>query len=197
MNNIKFRPATLDDSFSQLARLIYQSNPALYRLWRPTESEFIQFIKPWLYADGFVFHYKNLCVATECGDRFPIALISGLDSKAKPAFNYDVFDDEASDFVVKEHISDMLSTRAILPGNETMITSFCVESAVRGYGIGQELLRYYMKRMHKRGTETFRLDCAADNCAMVQLCEKRGFRQIGEKINQFNPEKANIVTYAF
>lgn len=196
MNNIKFRPATLDDNLRQIARLIFQSNTEVYRLWRPTEQSFAQFIEPWFCVEGFLYHYKNLCIATEYNDRFPLAVIAGLDSKPKPHFNYETyFDDKGSEFVISQYIKDILSVRAFLPESETIITAFCVEPAVRGYGLGQELLEYYMRRMQKRGSTAFRLDFNTNNQPMTQLCEKRGFRQIGEKINHFDSDGSNIATY--
>lgn len=196
MDNIKCRPVTLDDNLSQIARLIFQSNTEMHRSWRPTEKHFVAFIEPWLCVEGFLYHYKNLCIATECNDRFPLAIISGLDSQPKPHFSYETyFDDKGSEFVINEYIKDILSVRSFIPKEETLITALCVDPVVRSNGIGQELLNYYMRRMQKRGTKTFRLDCATDNHSMVQLCEKYGFRRIAERINRFNPEDANIATY--
>ncbi len=173
------RKVSLDDNLAQVARLIYQTDPYIYPFWRSEEQDFVQLIKPWLCAEGFLYHYKNFYVISERNDRYPLGIIGGLDANERPAFNYNVFDDERSEFVISHYIRDVMAERESIPKDSMLVTNLCVDFAVRGRGIGHNLFERYIDIMKKRGYNSFRLDCLEDNTPARQMYNKLGFTKIG------------------
>lgn len=173
------RKASLDDNMRQIARLIYQTDSHIYPFWRSEEQEFVQLIEPWLCAEGFLYCYKNFYIISERRDRYPLGIIGGLDAEEKPFFDYSVFDDEHSEFVISHYIRSVMAERKAIPKDSLLLTNLCVDPAVRGRGIGYDLLERYIEAMKKRGYNSFRLDCLENNIPARQMYNKLGFQEIG------------------
>lgn len=174
-----FHKACVSDNMHQIGRLIYHTDPYIYPFWRESEHQFTDFIEPWLYAEGFLYYYRNFCVISERRDRYPLGIIGGLDAATRPNFDYSVFDDERSEFLISHYIRNVMAERKSIPNDSILITNLCIDPVVRGLGIGYELVNRYIDMMEKRGYRSFRLDCLEDNIPARQMYNKLGFQEIG------------------
>lgn len=190
MNTYDFHKVSTNDNMHQIGRLIYYTDPYVYPFWRPGERHFAQFIEPWIYAENFVYHYRNFCTISERRDRYPLGIIGGLSADAKLDFDYDIFGDERSRFVINYYIRNIIIERQSMPDDNVLITNLCVDPALRGIGIGYELLTRYIDMMIKRGYHGFHLDCLKDNVSALQPYNKVGFREISEGYGFNAPESA-------
>lgn len=179
MSTYHFYKVSANDNMNQVGRLIYHTDPYIYPFWRPTEGIFAQFIEPWIYAEGFMYYYRNFCAISERRDRYPLGIIGGLGVDTKLDFDYSVFDDERSEFVINHYIRNIMIERQSIPTDSVLITNLCVDPALREMGLGYELLNRYIDLMIKRGYHSFRLDCLEDNMPARQLYNKIGFQEIG------------------
>ena len=62
--DIVLRRATIDDNFSEIARLIYETDPYIYPFWFNNNiDEAIKVLVPRMKEAGFIFYYENFYVA--------------------------------------------------------------------------------------------------------------------------------------
>ncbi len=164
-----------EETLRQIAHLIYQTDPLIYPFWNPNEDEFVEHIVPHMTKDGFIFNHHNIYVARRAGSEQPLGILVALNSKTNLDFDYSVFDDEKSKFVINHYLQKVIRARQTLPQKTVLITNLCVDPDFRACGIGSYLLYEYIWRMYQNGTNTFQLDCLQTNELAAQMYQKMGF----------------------
>lgn len=162
-------------NLDEVARLIYQTDRYIYPFWRTKIDDFVELVAPHMDEEGFIFNRRNIYVARETSSNQPLGILVALDSETNLDFNYAVFDDESSKFVINNYLMEVIKTRQTIPKSSILITNFCVAPNMRGYGIGSNLFYEYIWRMRARGINAFQLDCLQDDELTVQMYKKMGF----------------------
>ncbi len=162
-------------NLEEVARLIYQTDRYIYPFWRTKIDDFVELVAPHMDEKGFIFNRRNIYVARETSSNQPLGILVALDSETNLDFNYAVFDDESSKFVINNYLHEVIKTRQTIPKSSILITNFCVAPNMRGYGIGSNLFYEYIWRMRARGINAFQLDCLQDDELTVQMYKKMGF----------------------
>lgn len=179
MSNINWfscgRARNKKETLAGIASLIHQTDPYIYPFWSPNIDDFVDMIMPHMDKDGFIFNYRNIHVARETGTDQPIGILVALDDNVDLDFNYAVFDDESSKFVINNYLQKVINTRKTMPKNTSLIVNLCVDPEMRRHGVGSQLLFDYIWRMHARGINAFQLDCLQSNKLASHMYRKMGF----------------------
>lgn len=162
-------------NLEEVARLIYQTDRYIYPFWRTKIDDFVELVAPHMDEKGFIFNRRNIYVARKTSSNQPLGILVALDSETNLDFNYAVFDDESSKFVINNYLMEVIKTRQTIPKSSILIINFCVAPNMRGYGIGSNLFYEYIWRMRARGINAFQLDCLQDDELTVQMYKKMGF----------------------
>ena len=76
---VHFRRATKEDNLSQIAELIYNTDPYIYPYWFDNdEDKCKEFFKEAILQEGFLFHYDNLYVAHDITTNEIIGVICAI-----------------------------------------------------------------------------------------------------------------------
>lgn len=162
------------ETLRQIAGLIYQTDPYIYPFWRSNIDDFVDLIVPYMEDDRFIFSHRNIYIARESNSKQPLGVLVALSDKNLD-FDYGVFDDEQSRFVIDNYLQEVIHTRQTLPEHRALLVNLCVDPSMRGYGIGSQLLYEYIWRGKVRGINDFQLDCLQDNGLASQMYQKMGF----------------------
>lgn len=206
--HIKYRRATLDDNFYQIARLIYETDPKVYPYWGGNAHDFVQKIVPWMTTKGFIFYYRNIYIAHEAGDNFPLAILVALDQEAIINFDYDLLSVDPDNTTLIKDVAFLPQTRRVVQSYieplkaewrweqywelnpAVLITNLCVDPALRSRGLGIGLLESYIEHMRRRNYRRFRLDCSEENYIARSMYEKYGFELLLHDTGFSAPGKA-------
>lgn len=164
-----------EEILRQIARLIYRTDPHIYPSWRRNIDDFVDLIVPYMTERGFIFNHQNIFVARQPGDTQPLGILVALNADTDLDFDYSVFDDEASRFVIKHYLQKVIQQRQTLPENTILLINLCVDPDYRTNGIGSQLIYDYIWRMKARGINTFQLNCLQKNELAAQMYQKMGF----------------------
>ena len=87
---VHFRRATKEDNLSQIAELIYNTDPYIYPYWFDNdEDKCKEFFKEAILQEGFLFHYDNLYVAHDITTNEIIGVICAIDKSVNLNYNYE------------------------------------------------------------------------------------------------------------
>lgn len=180
MNNwLSYGRAHADsETLARIASLIYQTDRYIYPYWRENVNDFVELITPHMEAEGFIFNYRNIYTVRKTGDSQPLGILVGLSADTNLEFDYGVFDDEASKFVIKHYLQKVMWQRRAMPENSILLVNLCIDPDFRANGAGSYLLYEYIWRMKARGINAFQLDCLQKNETAAQMYQKMGFEII-------------------
>ena len=87
---IHFRRATKEDNLSQIADLIYDTDPYIYPYWFDNnENECKEFFKKTILEEGFLFHYNNLYIAHDITTDEIVGVICAIDKSVNLDYDYE------------------------------------------------------------------------------------------------------------
>ncbi len=75
------------------------------------------------------------------------------------------------------------------------ITNVLVDSAYRGQGIAEHLMKYLMEEGEKAGVRNFTLEARASNIPAIRLYEKLGFVSEGKRPGFYDNPKEDAVIF--
>lgn len=202
---ITFRKVSSYDDLSQVAKLIYLTDPYIYPYWSPDQDKFIEFITPWMSAKNFIFHYHNIYAATHNGRI--VGILIGFNNDSDFNFNYesmlDTIDDEdlrqRSKTIIDYFHDVVIQPCQELPPNGILVNNLCVDPRYRNYGIGLDLLNHFIWHMHRQNYSLLTLDCLIDNQTARQMYAKAGFTEATHGVGfdgTYNP-KIEIVNMVY
>lgn len=196
---IQFRRATKDDNLSQIADLIYDTDPYIYPYWFDNnETECKEFFKKTILEEGFLFHYNNLYIAHDITTNEIVGVICAIDKSVNLKYNYESLKqvNEKYEKVVNEYIKPILDEVAEYDDTTIYIPNVCINKELRGKRIGTNLLGYYISQMEKAGYNQFSLDCLLHNLPAKNLYHSMGFKEM-KLFNGFSGDNRTIDVVSF
>ncbi len=176
---ITFRRAKSDDSYKEIAAVLYDTDPYIYPFWFDNnKDEAITVIEKLILTPGSMFYHDNLYVAFDVTTNKIIGVLCGLDYTID--FSYDYSDLKKVNNNYKKTIEKYIEPviKEVKEGKEMYISNICIDSNYRGKKIGHYLLGYFISQMEKQGYETFTLDCLLHNLRARNLYHSFFFKEM-------------------
>ena len=178
---IIFRRAKEDDDFSEIAKLIYDTDPYIYPFWFNNDIEAaINYLKERIKEDKYFFNYNNLYVAYDEDTEKIIGVICAVDKSVDLDYDYKK-DQEINHnyyFTIENYIKELI--KEVKENNFLYISNVCINRNYRGKKIGTHLLGYYIYQMEKAGFDEIALDCLLHNLRAKNLYHRFGFNEMKE-----------------
>ena len=196
---IHFRRATKDDNFSQIANLIYETDPYIYPYWFDNnEKECIEFFEKSILEEGFLFHYNNLYIAHDVTTNEIVGVICAIDKSVNLEYDYESLKsiNEKYEKVVNDYIKPILDEVEEYDDKTIYIPNVCINKELRGKRIGTNLLGYFISQMEKVGYNQFALDCLLHNLPAKNLYHSMGFKEM-KLFNGFSGDNRTIDVVSF
>lgn len=196
---IHFRRATKEDNLSQIAELIYNTDPYIYPYWFDNnEDKCKDFFKDAILQEGFLFHYDNLYVAHDITTNEIIGVICAIDKSVNLNYNYEPLREINAQYkkVVDDYIKPILDEVEEYDKDTIYIPNVCINKELRGKRIGTKLLGYFISQMEKAGFNQFALDCLLHNLPAKNLYHGLGFKEM-KLFNGFSGDNRQIDVVSF
>ncbi len=196
---IHFRRATKDDNFSQIANLIYETDPYIYPYWFDNnEKDCIDFFEKSILEEGFLFHYNNLYIAHDITTNEIVGVICAIDKSVNLEYDYESLKsiNEKYEKVVNDYIKPILDEVEEYDDKTIYIPNVCINKELRGKRIGTNLLGYFISQMEKVGYNQFALDCLLHNLPAKNLYHSMGFKEM-KLFNGFSGDNRTIDVVSF
>ena len=196
---IHFRRATKEDNLSQIADLIYDTDPYIYPYWFDNnEKACIDFFNKSILEEGFLYHYNNLYIAHDVTTDEIVGVICAVDKSVNLKYDYDSLCNinERYKKVVKEYINPILEEVEGFDTKTIYIPNVCINKELRGKRIGTNLLGYFISQMEKVGYNQFALDCLLHNLPAKNLYHSLGFKEM-TLFNGFSGDDRTIDVVSF
>lgn len=181
LEDIVCRRAKKTDNMTEIASLIYQTDPYIYPYWFENNvNNAIHFLSDKILMPGFIFHYENIYVAVDKNNNKIIGLVVALDPSVNLDFDYTPYININENYktTIEKYIYECLHD--ITNNNSMYIMNCAVMEECRGRRIGTKLLGHFIHNMEKAGFENYRLDCLLHNLRAKNLYHSLGFKEMEE-----------------
>ena len=177
---VSFRRAGYKDNFTEIAQLLYQTDPYIYPYWFEEEQKCIDFLKEEMLKEGFIFNYNNLYIAFDHSINKVVGVICAIDKSVNLNYDYENLQmvNERYNIAIKNYIMPIVEEVKKLNENVIYIPNVCIDKNLRGKRIGSRLLGYFIAQMEKNGYEHFELDCLLHNIHAKNLYHGLGFKEM-------------------
>lgn len=187
------RAAKIDDDIASIAKYVHLTDPYIYPAITPNceNRDWISVFSECFETKGDIFYYENISVIESngkivgiicvipCGKRFTFA-----ESAIIP-----VPLENGVALTRKKYFAPLFEENAKYRGYN--ITNICVDTQLRGKGLGSKLLTYCIE---KYGSEDIHLDVIKSNTAAIGLYKKHGFEICAEYFG-FSGEHEMVLCY--
>lgn len=198
-NLICFRRAKEDDNMTEIAKLIYDTDPYIYPYWfENNENKCVDFFKEHLLKEGFMFNYNNLYIAYDSTIDKIVGVICAIDKSVNLKYDYDSLE-KINNFykkTIQNYIKPILEEVEKYDNETIYIPNVCIDKELRGKKIGAKLLGYFISQMEKVGYKKFALDCLLHNLQAKNLYHGLGFREM-KLTTGFNGNDSNVEVVSF
>lgn len=196
---IHFRRATKEDNLSQIADLIYDTDPYIYPYWFDNnKNECKDFFKKTILEEGFLFNYNNLYIAHDLTTNEIVGVICAIDKSVNLKYDYQSLSNVNNRYkkVVEKYINPILEEVEGFDKYTIYIPNVCINQELRGKRIGTNLLGYFISQMEKAGYNQFALDCLLHNLPAKNLYHSLGFKEM-TLFNGFSGDDRKIDVVSF
>ncbi|MEE3342712.1 MAG: GNAT family N-acetyltransferase [Bacilli bacterium] len=180
-DDIILRRATIDDDFSEIARLIYDTDPYIYPFWFNNNlDEAIKVLVPLMHEEGFIFHYENFYVAYDKENKKIIGICGAIDTTTNLDYDYTnlINVNDNYKFTVDNYLKVLIDE--VVEKKYMYLTNICIDTNLRGKSIGKRLLKYFIEQMHEEGFDEIGFDCLMHNLRAKNLYHSLGFKEVSE-----------------
>ncbi len=197
LEDIVCRRAKTTDNMTEIAILIYQTDPYIYPYWfERSVDKAIEFLSDKILMPGFIFYYENLYVAVDKKTNKIIGLIAAQDNSVNLDFDYKPYINinENHKNTIEKYIYHCID--CIKEENDMYIMNCTVLEECRGRKIGTKLLGHFISNMERAGFDRFRLDCLLHNLRAKNLYHSLGFKEVEDLLDfgGYGPD-VEIVTF--
>lgn len=197
-DNIIYRRANIYDDFSEIAELIYRSDPYIYPYWFDDDIRSgIRSLSEMVATEGTVFNYQNCYVAYDKEGGHIVGVICAIDKSVDLNYNYDVLQgiDEKYKYTIGSYIFEIIDQ--VEKDNFMSLIVVCVSEAFRNRKIGTNLLENFISQMEEVGYEEFQTDCLLHNLRGKNLGHSLGFKEVNifKGFDGKNPPEVEVVTF--
>ena len=179
--NIIFRRAQIGDVFSEIAELIYFTDPYIYPFWfRDDVNYACEVLAEYIAKPGFIFYFENLYVAYDRTTDHIVGIICAIDKTSDLTFDYSELKSLDPHFriTIEQYIEKII--KEAQTNDYLYISNVCIDGDYRGKGLGTRLVGYYLGQMEKAGFEEFAVDCLLHNLRARNLYHNLGFIELAE-----------------
>ncbi len=198
LGDIICRRAKKNDNMSEIAALIYQTDPYIYPFWFKTDiNKGIEYFASRMDKEGFFFNYDNIYVACDKNTGKIYGALCAVDYTVN--LDYDYTEDMKIDFnyeyTIKNYILPLIEEAK--ENKFLYISNVCVNPEYRSKRIGTKILGHFITQMENAGWQEFALDCLLHNLRAKNLYHSFGFKEMKEIVgfNGTNPEKVEVVSF--
>lgn len=189
INGVNYRLATLNDSITDIAKLIYWTDPYIYpcAFRSYDEKEWLKLIELCFHDLNNFYYFENIYVAEKDGKILSI-IVAVKNGKAY-RFLPDLYNNNTKSIqkVIDGYYIPL--SNEILELTGTTIVNFCTDIDNRGKGIGKKLFDYYLSQNNVNPTY---LDVISENSVALSVYKSLGFQCIREYLG-FSGESSSPV----
>lgn len=191
--DIVLRRARSDDNMSDIARLIYQTDPYIYPYWfNNDEEEAIKVLVPLIQEEGFIFYYENFYVAYDKELNKILGVVSAIDPTTNLDYDYSSLEmvNNQYSFTVNNYLKELI--KEVVEKKYMYLVNVAVDVHYRSRRIGSRLLKYFIEQMHEAGFEEIGFDCLMHNLRAKNLYHSLGFKEVSEGIGFDGTEHSTV-----
>lgn len=196
--DIEFRRASENDSFEEIAELIYYTDPYIYPFWFNNDvNEAKKMLSKLLNKPGFIFNYNNIYVAYDKTTSHIIGILCALDYTINLDYDYDNLKSINQNYcyTINHYIEEIL--KEVKSNNSMYISNICIKDCYRSKKIGSHLMGYFISQMEQAGYDVFALDCLLHNLRAKNLYHSFGFKEMKEIIGFDGTDYSKIEVVSF
>lgn len=170
---------------SQIAKIIYKTDPYIYPYWAPNERDFVKIMKTQLLSQDYIFHYGHIFVVTLAGDENILGIIGLLEPGEPLTIELDPRLMERPlenryQAVCEEYLQKLAAQHQALKPNEVIMSHFCIDPSFRETLIGTTFIENIFEELQQAGYRKVLFDCLCENRTAMRLYERVGCQIVGE-----------------
>lgn len=174
------RSARPDDNLTDIAKIIYATDPYIFPFWFGCEDDAILPLHSLIHTTGTIFSLDSLYVAWEIWSRKILGVIVAISSRSDLFYDYGPLK-QTNDhyrFAIERYVEPSVrSVQKSTPDTMTILDC-CIAPDFRGQGLGKRLLGEFMTAAESHGFRRFELDCLAGNQPALALYHGLGFQDV-------------------
>lgn len=174
------RSARPEDNLTDIAKIIYATDPYIYPFWFGSEDDAIMSLHALIHSTGTIFSLDNLYVVWEIWSRKILGAIVAISSRSDLSYDYSPLK-QTNDhyrFAIERYVEPSVRHAQESDPDTMTILDCCVAPDARRRGLGKLLLNNFMIVAQAHGFRRFELDCLADNQPALALYHGLGFQNV-------------------
>lgn len=173
------RRLSQSDDFSQVARLIYETDNYVFPHFFKDSKSTAMAILPYMIETDTIYNMNNIYVAELEGQIIGIMVINESPLKINIGAYVDAF--ERAGAMIDADFERVLKEYFLPLENESegyFIPSFCIDKLFRGHGVGGTLLECVLEGLDP--SKDIYLDCLSENRGALAIYTAHGFEKLLE-----------------
>ncbi len=181
-DNIEVRRVKIDDDFTRIAELIYETDPYIYPYWFHDDiEEAKRVLPPLMKEEGFFFNYKSMYIAVDKNTKEILGFVCLVTNDTNLDYDYEPLRNvsETYKFTIDNYIMELI--REVKDFQLPYVSNVAVYHTHRGKKIGSIMLEKVIED-NKNKYKKFLLDVLSENPSAIRLYEKMGFTFTSDEV---------------
>lgn len=179
--DIQVRKLTLDDNFSQVSKLIYETDNYIFpHFFGENKAIAKQILVNMIKADT-LYNINNICVALVDDEIIGVSVLAPSPVTINVAAFFEAFEQAGADAEIDEMFQTVMKEYFIpleAHPDGYYIASLCVDEQYRGKGIAGAMVNHVLSSEYAE--KDIYLDCLSDNERAISVYESHGFCKLFE-----------------